>query len=315
MSQLLFDLTHSRHEVVARLANRVRNAVVRGHNPDVRWSFAGRTLTVPLSHDLPWALRYFPNYAGNLLQIATFLRHRDGRLRMADVGANVGDSYVTTRPQAGDRFLLVEGAERYFRLLERNVGGDPGVTCVRALLSDRASAEAGSMVVEGGNAIVVTGAAGAGSAFDTLDAVLRRHADVAPLNLIKVDVEGYDGRVLRGARATLSTDAPVVLFEHHPRLVRLAGDDDCALFGELAALGYGPMIVYDNRGFLLGTLDPVDVARVAELVSYARQQDGYYYDVIAFPSRRAADRDAFLREARAFHAALEGAAGERAPRA
>jgi FkbM family methyltransferase len=315
MSQLLFDLTHSRHEVVARLANRVRNAVVRRHNPDVRWSFTGRTLTVPLSHDLPWALRYFPNYAGNLLRIAAFLRRRDGGLRLADVGANVGDSYVTTRPQAGDRFLLVEGAERYFRLLERNVGGDPGVICVRALLSDRASAEAGSMVVEGGNAIVVTGAAGAGSAFDTLDAVLHRHADLAPLNLIKVDVEGYDGRVLRGARATLSADAPVVLFEHHPRLVRLAGDDDCALFGELAALGYGPMIVYDNRGFLLGTLEPGDVASVAELVSYARQQDGYYYDILAFPSRRAADRDAFLREERAFYATLEGSTGEQAPRA
>jgi FkbM family methyltransferase len=313
MSQLLFDLTNSPHPAVARLANRIRNAVVRRHNPDVRWSLAGRALIVPLSHDLPWARRHFPNYAGNLLRVAIFLRRHDSGLRMADVGANVGDSYLITQPGTGDRYLLVEGAERYFRLLVRNVGGDPGVTCVRALLSDRSSAEAGGMVVEGGNAIVVAGAAGEGSAFDTLDAVLQRHADVTPLNLIKVDVEGYDGRVLRGARTTLSADAPVVLFEHHPHLVRAAGDDDCAVFADLAALGYGPMILYDNRGFLLGTLDPGDATRLAELVSYARQQDGYYYDVIAFPSRRAADRDMFLREEHAFYATLEGAAGERAP--
>ena len=307
MSQLLFGLTNSRNDVVARLANRLRNAVARRHNPDVRWSFEGRTLTVPLSHDLPWNRRHFRNYADNLFRVAAFVRRRDGGLRMADVGANVGDSYLITRPERGDRYLLIEGAGRYFRLLMRNVGNDPGVTCVRALLSDRSSAEAGGMAVDGGNATVVTGAAGEGSAFDTLDAVLRRHADLAPLNLVKVDVEGYDGRVLRGARATLSADAPVVLFEHHPRLIRAAGDDDCALFADLAALAYGPMIVYDNRGFLLGTLDPGDVARVAELASYARQQDGYYFDVIAFPSRRAADHDAFLGEERAFYATLEGA--------
>ena len=304
MNQLLFDLCTARPRLLARLAQRVRTAVVRRHNPEVRDRLEGRTLVVPLSHDLAWNRMHHPTYTDNLRRVAEFVRRRDGRLAFVDVGANVGDSYLLTRPAPGDSCVLIEGSERYFGLLKRNVGGDPGVRCVYALLSDVPGEAAGSMVVEGGNARVEAQAGGRGAAFDTLDRVLERQAGFGPANLLKVDVEGWDGRVLRGGRALLSAAAPVVIFEHHPRLIALTGEDDRRLFGELAALGYGLMIVYDNRGFLLGTLDPADTARATELVSYARQQDGYYFDVIAFPAARSADRDAFLAGERAFADAL-----------
>ena len=55
-------------------------------------------------------------------------------------------------------------------------------------------------------------------------------------------------------------------------MVALAGDDERRLFGELAALGYGVMIVYDNRGFLVGTVAPGDGARLADLMAEARRR-------------------------------------------
>jgi FkbM family methyltransferase len=301
LSQLLFNLCTAWPRIVARAANRVRNALVARHDPDVRMVLDGRVLVVPLSHDLAWIRMWHPLYTDNLRRVAEFLRARDGAVRLIDVGANVGDSYVLTRPAGGDTALLIEGAERFFRLLERNVGRDPGVTCVHALLSETAGAPAASMAIDAGNARVAEGAANAGAGFDTLDAVLARLANVPAPNLVKVDVEGWDGRVLRGAARTLASAAPVLFFEHHPRLIAEAGDDDRRLFADLAALGYGRMLVYDNRGWLLGTLDPADSGRVAELVRIARERDGYYYDVLAFPERRAPDRDAFLAEERAFY--------------
>ncbi len=306
MLQWLFDLVNARPtSIVGRLAQRVRMPLSRVHNPDVRWTFEGRTIRVPLSHDLGWNRGHFPGYTDNLRRLAAFVRARDGALRMIDVGANVGDTYLLVRPAPGDRFLLIEGAERYARLLERNVGGDPGVVCVQALLADRPSEQSGAMVYEGGNARL--DARGAGSArLETLDRVLARHPAFGPANLIKVDVEGFDGRVLRGARELLARDGPVVMFEHHPRLIDAIGDDAEAVFGELADLGYGPLVVYDNFGALLGTLAPRDAAAVRGLTAAARERDGYYHDLAAFPERRAADRDAFLAAERADPAAAPG---------
>jgi FkbM family methyltransferase len=299
MLQWLFDLANSRPGApLPGLAHRVRHRLARVWNPDVRWVFEGRTLVVPLSHDFAWNRGLFPGYTDNLHRVAGFLRARDGVVRLVDVGANVGDTYLLTRPAPGDRALLVEGAPRYARLLVRNVGRDPGVICVRALLADRESGAVGGMVYAGGNATIAPGSAG-GDAFETLDGVLARHPEFGAPTLVKVDVEGYDGRVLRGARTLLAAHAPVVMFEHHPRMIDVAGDDPAAVFADLAALGYGALIVYDNFGDLLGTLDPMDGAGVARLIATARARDGYYHDVIAFPEARAADREAFLAAERA----------------
>jgi FkbM family methyltransferase len=313
MHQLIFDGIHSSNWLLARAFNRVRVTLARRPDARVRWRLGGRELVLPLSHDLAWYRRCFPTYSDNLRRLARFLRGRDGALCMIDVGANIGDSWALTEPAPQDRYLLVEGEPEFFELLTLNTTATAGVTCVPVLLSDRPTVAPLGMVIVAGNARVDVAAATGNRVFETLDHVLDERPVFRAANLVKVDVEGFDGRVLRGGRALLAGAGPVVLFEHYPRLIRAAGDNDCALFTDLAGFGYGPMILYDNRGFLLGTLDPGDVGHVAELVSYARQQDGYYYDVIAFPSRRAADRDSFLREERAFYAAIEGAAGERTP--
>jgi FkbM family methyltransferase len=293
MLQWLFDLTLARPGPLPRLAHRVRHRLTRAWNPEVRWAFEGRTLTVPLSHDFAWNRGLFPDYTDNLRRVAAFLRARDGTVGYIDVGANVGDTYLLTRPAPGDRALLVEGAARYFGMLVRNVGRDPGVTCVRALLADRERAAAGGIVYEGGNARVDP-AVSSGDAFETLDGVLARHPGAVRPTLVKVDVDGYDGLVLRGARRLLAAHAPVVMFEHHARLIDALGDEPAAVFADLAELGYGALLVYDNFGALLGTLDPRDAQGIARLIETARVRDGYYHDLIAFPERRAADREAFL---------------------
>jgi FkbM family methyltransferase len=51
----------------------------------------------------------------------------------------------------------------------------------------------------------------------TLDEVIREHQLDAPVSFIKCDVESHELAVFRGARHTLTTDRPVLLFESgHP---------------------------------------------------------------------------------------------------
>ncbi len=60
------------------------------------------------------------------------------------------------------------------------------------------------------------------------------------LDFIKADIEGFELRLIRGARRTLAICKPALLIEiDEPRLAR-AGDSLNALWDELLSLGYRP---------------------------------------------------------------------------
>ncbi len=312
MSQILLDLTTGAGWTVARFTQRVNNVLTRVHDPLVRYRLNGRVLLLPLSHALPLVRRELPLYSDNLRRLASFLRERPGGLRMIDVGANVGDSWATAGAAPGDAYLLVEGSPRFFSILERNTAGEREVVCVRALLSDRAEKVEAALVLDHGNATVRPARAGLppgeGSIplqLETLDTVLAAHPEFRAAGLVKVDAEGYDRRVLLGGRSLLTERRPVLLFEHNPLELLLAGEDDEAIFRDLGSLGYGRYLFYDHRGHLVGATsadggERSDGAWVTNLMRYARHQGHFYYDVVAFHGEDSAAAAAFLAGERAF---------------
>jgi FkbM family methyltransferase len=68
-----------------------------------------------------------------------------------------------------------------------------------------------------------------------LDDVARRR----PVAFIKIDVEGAESLVIRGASQLLADDRPIVLMELHPRLMRVVSrETPAALIAAMAGLGY-----------------------------------------------------------------------------
>ena len=305
MFQFLLDRSLDPDFGRARLARAAARRVARVRDPLVRYRLNGRTLALPLSHDLPWNIRVHPTYSDNLRRLAAFVRAREGAVRAIDVGANVGDSWALAQDTraSGDTFLLVEGSPRYFELLERNTRDVPGVTCVCRLVSDHRGVADGAIVLDEGNARVVAGG-GTALEFETLDGLLETHATARDANLVKVDAEGADTRVLRGARGLIARARPALFFEHSPRELAHAGEGDRAIFDELAAWGYPRVLLYDHRGLLIGEAATGETAPLDALLRYARLQQGYYYDVCAFHGSTDAHA-AFLRAEQTFYAALE----------
>lgn len=76
-----------------------------------------------------------------------------------------------------------------------------------------------------------------------LDEYLRRRGDLDQIDLIKIDVEGYETQVLRGALETLKTSRPTILMEieirHNPTYAEA--------FDLLMALGYQAYYTPDGR--------------------------------------------------------------------
>lgn len=278
---------------------KVRERILWHRDPVVHWDFEGRRIALNFSHLLPFYRQLYPGYSANLTRLTAFLRKSRGVLRMIDVGANIGDSYCLARPQERDSFLLIEGSPEYFALLTRNTADDPAVTRVCTLLAESASVSAGQMVARGGTGRMDhSGAAADTVAYRTLDDVVAEHREFAAANLLKTDVDGYDCRVLMGARQLLATARPVLFFEHHPELLARAGDGDAYIFPELGRLGYRRFIFFDNKDADFSVVEVDDTRRLEELLERARRTRHFYYDVCAFPEEDGAGHEAFVAQER-----------------
>jgi FkbM family methyltransferase len=71
----------------------------------------------------------------------------------------------------------------------------------------------------------------------TLDAFVKERG-IESLALVKIDVEGWELSVLRGARRTLETLCPAIVFEYDPAYVARCGGSGAALTACLADAGY-----------------------------------------------------------------------------
>jgi hypothetical protein len=70
----------------------------------------------------------------------------------------------------------------------------------------------------------------------TLDAFVREQG--LRVDFVKADIEGWEGRLLEGARQTLREQRPALLLEIDDRLMAKAGDSAAALFGQLSGMDY-----------------------------------------------------------------------------
>ena len=73
--------------------------------------------------------------------------------------------------------------------------------------------------------------------FDTLDGYVEGRG-LGRVHMVKLDVDGHEFRVIRGAARTLAAHRPLVLIELGPHLLAGAGDDIKEMVEFLSSLGY-----------------------------------------------------------------------------
>ena len=175
-----------------------------------------------------------------------------------DVGANIGAQALPVAVRVGQQgqVIAVEPADSAMARLRANCGLNPDLRS-RITLVHRALGAPGDRPAESyfaswpletrANAHPVhlgnpEGSSAAGSTLDGLVAEL----NVARVDLIKLDVDGHELPVLRGALATLEKHHPVVVFELAPYLLEERGDSPSDLPQLFLSLGYH---LYDEETF------------------------------------------------------------------
>lgn len=164
----------------------------------------------------------------------------DGPVRVIEIGANIGYFALSEARTLGERAeihafepdartlpLLHENVSRNgygdrVRVIPAAVGPEPG----RATLRRSSHSNRNVLAPDGGNYAEALSLTGETRMVDvwSVDAYCRDQG-VAPeeVNVVRMDVEGYETDILRGMRSILEADGPLVLFvEIHPHLLSQA---------------------------------------------------------------------------------------------
>jgi FkbM family methyltransferase len=182
--------------------------------------------------------------------------------RFIDVGANVGDWLGMVRDAMHGRTfaaLAFEPSRSAFDVLEGRFRGEPRITLFNLALGsepgsyaffEEPNAGRGSTLVAD---FMRTQGATRNVTVTTLDAALRE-AGWTRADLLKVDAEGYDLQVLRGAREALTARCVgAVQFEYN-RAWQLAGDTLRAAYALFEANGYRVFVLKRDGLYTLNYL-------------------------------------------------------------
>lgn len=190
------------------------------------------------------ALRIHAIDPGYQRELQAFIAACTPGMRLLDVGASYGVFTLAALHYGGPaaRVTAVEPSDAARRILEINLaaaGAADRATVMRVALAAPDAATLPLLTTGAGQAhMLVRGAAGrrdaTAVAATTLDAVA---APFAPTH-VKIDVEGFERDVLKGAMDTLRRDRPVVFLELHCAMLRELGEDPAECLAILRACGY-----------------------------------------------------------------------------
>ena len=243
----------------------------------VRTVLHGQSVLIHFANPYPILVRRFSNYNAPQVELvfatAAALRRP---IHVVDVGAAVGDTALLILERCSSsirRLDCVEGAPDFASLLEENIT-DGRVFVHNCMLAASAgsvptlvrSQHKGTASAEGKERIPAV----------TLDSLLQGK----PPDMIKVDTDGYDGRVLRGAKGLLVSERPSVLFEWHPKLCDRLGTDELEAFSVLFSAGYDRFLFFTKFG-QFSHFGADNLEKLSQLCRESATLPDWHYDVVA----------------------------------
>jgi len=221
----------------------------RANRAYTRIRFGQVAIDAPLDHPAVY-WRYRPvGFNRNFLSV---VRHvvaaREGLV--IDVGANIGDGVALLRGEGVNApVLAIEGAGVWFDLLKQNTKSLSSVWLENVFLGTGEAEQPVALYVHDGTSQLVKSERGVD--ITTLDQVMQRHSE-HPVALLKTDTDGFDLKVLKGARKLLSLQQPVVFAEVDEGLMSEQGDKAEDLVRYFLDCGYLWVAIWDNLGRWMG---------------------------------------------------------------
>jgi FkbM family methyltransferase len=240
----------------------------------------GRPLRMRLSHAMPLLLQRHRFYDRLPARVSAHFHARQASIGCIDVGANIGDTVAAFRQSEADRFLAIEANARFYDLLVQNWGRDPQVQTVAVLCSSESGEGKFEIREKRGTAVIAQTEHGQHLQKQPLDAIVAAHPAVGQVDILKIDTDGHDFEVIRGAAGVIAQHRPAVLFECDPADNPGYVADCTAAIALFRERGYRHFLLYDNLGHLLGQYSLEHPEAFYQLLFYQLTSPLCYFDIL-----------------------------------
>jgi FkbM family methyltransferase len=210
----------------------------------------GLTYALDLAQGIDFAIYLFGHFEP--ATVAACARHVRRGATVLDIGANIGAHTLPLARLVGasGKVLAFEPTAFAFAKLQRNLALNPSlapqVEALHCFLGARDAASAPDRIfagwpLAGGENLHAKHRgeplATAGAVTRSLDAVLAERG-VGRVDFVKLDVDGYEGEVLAGAREMMARDRPIFVLELSPYVLEERGASFAQLLDHFLPLGY-----------------------------------------------------------------------------
>ncbi len=250
----------------------------------VRTRIHGRTVLLNNGNTYPIYTRKFPDLNNPIVELVyqSYLLKKKP-IGIIDVGAAIGDTmlllYSNCPDMIGD-FFCIDGDPEFYEYLKFNLRHLKEGKVILALLSSSETYEKELVRIHTGTA---SAQGDKNVAASTLDAIVDKF-DPLHIDVLKTDVDGFDGRVLRGAMKTIDRHHPAIIFEWHPILCKQTGNNWLDHFEVLNDLAYNNFLWFSKYGsfnHFMKDIDRQEIDLMAELCLRSTTNYDQHFDVIA----------------------------------
>lgn len=244
---------------------------------------AGKEVRIHNNNRLVQVYAQFPEFGQELGRLAQAIEAVYGRVYMLDIGANVGDTALLMRASCQSTIVCIEGDAIVYELLQQNTAQDKAMSTYCCFLGESNSNMQAQLSQVGTNLTIVPSAEGGSSiAIQTLDSFVQQHLQQQNIKLIKIDAEGYDFKILRGAATVLQQYKPVIYAEYNRTNTDVLGINVIDEWRYLSSLGYAYAMFYDPYGRFMLSCALANEETLEELNRYIARGAFQYFDCCLF---------------------------------
>lgn len=289
------------------LFHRVRNAINWTISPlgfaiqrtrKIPWHWSGSiietkvgryAIKVPGINPVFWYYQANPGFTSQLGRLTSLVRGKYPQTGVIDIGANVGDTACLIKTAEDVPVLCVEGDDTSFDFLQRNVAQFQNTTAHKLYLAEKTDTIAANLACAGWNTTIQPGPADSTQAIKVMrfDDFIVTQPGWQNYKLLKIDTEGFDCPIIRGATDFIRQVSPVIFFEYNRQSMAALGEKGIDTLFLLAELGYSRIAFHDAKGRFIGSTTLADRKTVTDWHDYAdgKNSEIFYLDLTVFHER------------------------------
>jgi len=262
----------------------LRRIILRYGDPLMSFKINRFNMKIPLSHNLPYYMSSYPYYSKNIGRIAQEIKIKYNSLSVIDIGANIGDTIVLIKGMVDCPILCIEGNKKYYQLLSINAQEHKNVFQILSFVGEY-NEQINSRICEDKGTASLETVNNVKTQIRTLADILKDAPDFFSSKLIKIDTDGYDVKIIRGAIELFNITKPVLFFEYHPYFMQKHNESSYDVFKKLSIIGYKTVILYDNFGYPMMKANVNAEQLFNELFNYCSYYgEDKYFDICIFHS-------------------------------